>query len=299
MAENKTMNQTHEKVLEAVSGHGLSDKQRAFVLEYIASGFNATKAAKAAGYSDRTADRQGSRLLKNVEISAAVRDALKAASIRAEALIERLTAIAMEADLTDYWGVITGKASLPKLRALGVDTRLIRSLRPVLDKEGNIVANVVTLHDPTRAAAALLKQVGGPQEAETIAEEEPPGYEPPSETYKRIILEHLGKPSVPGLPPLMPLGVLREVAMMLDEERAEQLVEDLHAGRLDGPEEQEQPPVEQAGTPAEEDEPGPVEPPVGELSVGLEDNATMPRTRPGPAIPTTRTLPPSSSFWRS
>ena len=137
------------------------------------------------------------------------------------------------------------------------------------------------------------------EEAETIAEEEPPGYEPPSETYKRIILEHLGKPSVPGLPPLMPLGVLREVAMMLDEERAEQLVEDLHAGRLDGPEEQEQPPVEQAGTPAEEDEPGPVEPPVGELSVGLEDNATMPRTRPGPAIPTTRTLPPSSSFWRS
>jgi phage terminase small subunit len=50
----------------------LSAKHQRFVAEYLANGGNATKAAKAAGYSPRTADRQGSRLLGNAEIKAAL-----------------------------------------------------------------------------------------------------------------------------------------------------------------------------------------------------------------------------------
>lgn len=53
----------------------LTDKQQAFVLEYIKDK-NATRAAKAAGYSESTAYSQGQRLLKNVEVAAAIKAAL-------------------------------------------------------------------------------------------------------------------------------------------------------------------------------------------------------------------------------
>jgi phage terminase small subunit len=51
---------------------GLTLKQRTFKVEYLANGFNATAAAKTAGYSDKTAAAQGSRLLKNVKVAAAI-----------------------------------------------------------------------------------------------------------------------------------------------------------------------------------------------------------------------------------
>lgn len=53
----------------------LSPKQAAFVHEY-AIDKNASAAARRAGYSEKTADRQGHRLLKKAEIAAAVADNL-------------------------------------------------------------------------------------------------------------------------------------------------------------------------------------------------------------------------------
>ena len=46
----------------------LTHKQQIFVREYQTD-FNATRAALAAGYSEKTADSQGSRLLKNVKVA--------------------------------------------------------------------------------------------------------------------------------------------------------------------------------------------------------------------------------------
>lgn len=43
-----------------------------FVAAYLANGGNATEAAKSAGFSEKTACSQGSRLLRNVEVAAAV-----------------------------------------------------------------------------------------------------------------------------------------------------------------------------------------------------------------------------------
>jgi phage terminase small subunit len=47
------------------------DRQRRFIREYLKS-YNATQAAKTAGYSEKTAYSQGARLLKNVEIQRAI-----------------------------------------------------------------------------------------------------------------------------------------------------------------------------------------------------------------------------------
>jgi phage terminase small subunit len=49
----------------------LTIKQGIFVKEYLTDG-NATRAAKAAGYSEKTADVQGSRLLANVKVRAEI-----------------------------------------------------------------------------------------------------------------------------------------------------------------------------------------------------------------------------------
>ena len=60
---------------------GLMPMQALFAQEYVVD-FNATKAAVRAGYSEKTARSQGQRLLTNVDIQAAVSEAIKARMAR-------------------------------------------------------------------------------------------------------------------------------------------------------------------------------------------------------------------------
>jgi phage terminase small subunit len=48
-------------------------KQRLFIHEYLVD-LNATQAATRAGYSPKTAETQGSRLLRNVQVAAAIQE---------------------------------------------------------------------------------------------------------------------------------------------------------------------------------------------------------------------------------
>lgn len=74
----------------------LNDKQRLFVAEYLKD-LNATQAAIRAGYSERTAGSQGQRLLKNVEIQAAISEAnesrIESVEIDATYVLKRLVEI--------------------------------------------------------------------------------------------------------------------------------------------------------------------------------------------------------------
>ncbi len=74
----------------------LTPKQARFVEEYLID-LNATAAAKRAGYSERTAYAQGQRLLKHVEIAAAIQKAQDARSertrINQDWVIERLVGV--------------------------------------------------------------------------------------------------------------------------------------------------------------------------------------------------------------
>ena len=62
----------------------ISPKQQAFVDYYLANGNNATQAALAAGYSPKTAQQQGSRLLLNVVVSQQVDDFNSAMAVKSE-----------------------------------------------------------------------------------------------------------------------------------------------------------------------------------------------------------------------
>src|SRR5690242_3968761 len=74
----------------------LKGKQRRFVEEYVVD-LNATDAAKRAGYSAKTAYSQGQRMLKDVEVSAAIaaeEDARAArVKVRADEVLRELVAI--------------------------------------------------------------------------------------------------------------------------------------------------------------------------------------------------------------
>jgi phage terminase small subunit len=50
----------------------MTPKQTLFVAEYLANGLNATKAAISAGYSEKTANKTGPRMLVNAGIAAAI-----------------------------------------------------------------------------------------------------------------------------------------------------------------------------------------------------------------------------------
>lgn len=59
-----------------MSADELNEKQKRFVAEYLID-LNATQAATRAGYSARTANEQGARLLAKVSVRTAVEQALK------------------------------------------------------------------------------------------------------------------------------------------------------------------------------------------------------------------------------
>jgi phage terminase small subunit len=61
----------------------LTNKQRRFVTEYLVE-LNATQAATRAGYSAKTANEQGARLLANVSVPAAAQESMKSREQRTE-----------------------------------------------------------------------------------------------------------------------------------------------------------------------------------------------------------------------
>jgi len=83
--------------MAATGSDGLQDRQRRFVAEYLVD-LNATQAAIRAGYSRKTADVQGPRLLGNVRVAAAIREAGKAREQRtgftADRVLEELGRLA-------------------------------------------------------------------------------------------------------------------------------------------------------------------------------------------------------------
>jgi phage terminase small subunit len=68
----------------------LNKKRRAFVEHYLAT-WNAAEAARLAGYSVKTARQQGSRMLTNVDIQAAIKERIAELSMGADEVLLRLT----------------------------------------------------------------------------------------------------------------------------------------------------------------------------------------------------------------
>ena len=141
-----------------VSVAKLTDKQKRFVDEYLVD-LNATAAAKRAGYSEKTAYSMGQRLVKKVEIQAAIQK--RQAKLRGkleitqERGLEGLAAIAF-ANGTDFATInrnclvrLAPTADLPEDRRKAVPSI----------KEGQY-GTEVKLHDKVKALELLGKHLG-------------------------------------------------------------------------------------------------------------------------------------------
>lgn len=130
-----------------------------FALEYAKNGGNATQAAIAAGYSENSAAQQGSAVLKDDRVQAAIKRHLNAlAAVGGES---RDTVLAREinwaqADIRDYF-TATGDA-VAILKPLGQLTD--NEARRIKKLSWNQYGPVLELHDPGRANRNLAEYLG-------------------------------------------------------------------------------------------------------------------------------------------
>ena len=98
------------------SADRLTDKQRAFVEHYLVT-WNASEAARRAGYSKKTANEQGSRMLAKVSIQALIQQRIGQLKMTADEVMLRLADQARGSleDFLDDSGVV----DLIKARAAG------------------------------------------------------------------------------------------------------------------------------------------------------------------------------------
>lgn len=89
----------------------LNPKQAAFVREYLID-LNATQAAIRAGYSAKTAEQQGSRLFRNVEVQATISEAQQARAERTEITADRVLAELAKLGFSDIRKAVTWRANV-------------------------------------------------------------------------------------------------------------------------------------------------------------------------------------------
>lgn len=141
-----------------VSVAKLNDKQKRFVDEYLVD-LNATAAAKRAGYSEKTACEQGSRLLANVKVQAEIQkrkvELQNKLEITQERVRQELAAIAF-ANGTDFATITqNGLVRLTPTSELTEEKK--KAVASI--KEGKFGVEV-KLHDKVKALELLGRDLG-------------------------------------------------------------------------------------------------------------------------------------------
>lgn len=130
----------------------MTQKKRVFIDEYPRD-FNATRAAKAAGYSPRTAYSSGQRLLKDVEVQAAIQAHVAEVTMGKDETLLRLSDVA-RGDIAD----------LMDLTEDGYTFKLM-----VQDENGNLIVNPKT--KLIRKIKQKVTTIGGSVEREIVETE--------------------------------------------------------------------------------------------------------------------------------
>lgn len=133
----------------------LNARQELFIIEYLKC-FNATKAALAAGYSEKSASETGCELLKNPKVAARIREHLDNNAMTAAEVLAHLADIA-RGDISE---VVDANGNLDMAAARrGKKTGLIRKIRQrsVTTEESDIAETEIEMHDRLRALELLGK----------------------------------------------------------------------------------------------------------------------------------------------
>lgn len=139
----------------------LNPKQKRFVNAYLLDP-NATQAAKAAGYSAKTAYSQGQRLLKHVEAAAAIQAGQARLAKKAEVSLDWLidefkenNALAREGNpVIDRYGKPTGGV----MRQIGASNKALESIAVLT---GHWITKGKVEHDVSGGLLELMKRIDG------------------------------------------------------------------------------------------------------------------------------------------
>lgn len=145
---------------------GLSPKQQAFVEHYLTC-WNASEAARRAGYSVKTAGSQASRLLKDVNVTRAIdtrMGELKMTSNEALMIITNHARGTLD-EFVDEFGDIDMKRA-KEAGKLGLVKKYKVSVRTFKDEK--TVTTEIELHDPQNAAMLIAKHHGAFVEKSTV-----------------------------------------------------------------------------------------------------------------------------------
>lgn len=130
----------------------MTEKQLMFIKEYLVD-LNATKAAARAGYSAKTAGSQGERLLKDVEIRAAIDKEMAKRSekvgLTAEKVLADIEAIMLDAmkPAADKDGNVTMNNHAAALKACELRGKHLKMFTDKVEHGGNIAVTVVSEFD--------------------------------------------------------------------------------------------------------------------------------------------------------
>lgn len=155
----------------------LTNKERVFIDRYLVH-FNASRAAREAGYSKKTAYSIGQRLLKNVEVSTEIQERLSEIHMSSD---EALAILADHArgDIGDFLDVssVGWNVSLVDVAEDGSvtkkpNTRLLKKIKQkvttINDQAGEreIIETEIELHDPQNAIEKILRAGGKLKDAD-------------------------------------------------------------------------------------------------------------------------------------
>lgn len=143
----------------------LTRKQQVFIDEYLKS-FNATDAARRAGYSEKTAYSMGWQNLRKLEIKAAIQARLDEVHMGTD---EALALLAQQArgDVGEFLDVssVGFSLDLEEAKKKGI-TRLIREIEQKVvtingqKEDREIITTKIKLHDPQVAIEKILRVAG-------------------------------------------------------------------------------------------------------------------------------------------
>ncbi len=132
-----------------MNGNGLSNKQKVFVEEYLKC-WNATEAARRAGYTERFLHTNASKLLQNTTIKARIEARTEELKMSTDEVLTRLADQA-RGDVSQFLNPHTLGLDVEKIHANG---RLIKSITPTKD------GHKIELYDAQAALVHIGKAQG-------------------------------------------------------------------------------------------------------------------------------------------
>ena len=139
----------------------LTEKQRRFVDEYLID-LNATQAAIRAGYSVKTADKQGYQLLEKTRVAEAISEKMAERSRRTGVNQDRVVMELAKIAFVNAADVIDSDDATIKAGATADDTAAIQSVKVkvIPTKEGEGVEREIRINDKLKALELLGKHLG-------------------------------------------------------------------------------------------------------------------------------------------